>query len=343
MLDFFRQELAIDLGTANTLVALKDKGVVINEPSVIALDKDTKEVIAVGSQAKDMLGRSPGNIIANFPLQDGVIHDFDTAEAMLRYFLQQSSNIYPNVLHLMRSRVVIGLPTSATEVEVNALRDASRLAGAGQVILVPEPLAVNALLSQHDQKAKGRLVVDIGGGTTDIIVVTMNGIVADKTIKIAGDEMTRAVSDFVRDKYNMQIGLNTAEELKKAIGTLVESNSSQLLRGRDLTTGYPKTITVKGHELVEPLSKIFDQIISHILGAIELTSPDILSDILSQNVVLTGGGSLLAGAAKYISAKIATPVEVLPAPLTAVVEGLNYLMTNPKLLAQMSIKEWSLI
>jgi rod shape-determining protein MreB len=342
MWKYFTHDIAIDLGTANTLVALRGEGIVINEPSVVAVNKATKRVLAVGNEAKQMLGRAPANVSAHRPLQDGAISDFDSTEVMLRYFIGKVHNMYPKLIHLNMPRVIIGVPTTITEVEMNAVVDASKLAGARKVYIVQEPLAVAiAAKASAVRQASGGMVVDIGGGTTDIAVFSMGGIVVDRTVKVAGDEMNREIIEYARNKYNILIGENMAEEVKVAIGTIsnTKDNRSVEIRGRDILSGLPKSLKISSAEVREALTKVLDEIILAVKEALEHTPPELLADIMETGLTLAGGGALITGIDKYFGDSLHIPVKIVDNPLHGVINGLSLLFADFPLLEKVQIKD----
>lgn len=324
----FSRDLGIDLGTANTLVFVKDKGIVINEPSVVAVNTRTDRIVAVGHDAKKMLGKTPGHIVASRPLVDGVISDFEVAEKMIKYFIdrvhQGSYGIAP------KPRVVIGIPLDVTEVERKAVEDAALSAGAREVMLIEEPMAaaLGARLPVRD--ATGHLVVDIGGGTTEIAVISLGGVVLSRSLRIAGDELTEAIIQYARDHFNLLLGERTAEEIKLKIGSAVELDKplEMKMRGRDLMTGLPHEVTVTDSQIRESLQKILKLMVENVKMTIEATPPELVADVYERGLLLTGGGALLKGLDTLLSSQLSIPVQVVDDPLTAVVRGTGIVLED---------------
>ncbi|OGG01479.1 rod shape-determining protein [Candidatus Gottesmanbacteria bacterium RBG_16_52_11] len=346
MLDFIfgllSHDLGIDLGTSNTLVYVRDKGILIREPSVVARHRKTKQVIAIGREAKRMLGKTPATIEAIRPLRGGVIADFDAAEAMLKHYITlvhqlPSRSILPRI---PRPKVVVGIPSGVTEVERRAVQEAAISAGAREAYLIEEPMAAAIGAGLPVEDSQGSFVCDIGGGTTEIAVLSLGGIVVNRSIKIAGDEMDEAISSFIRLKYSLLIGEQTAEEIKLAVGSAypVDKESRQaVVRGRDIETGLPKTIRVGEAEIREALVPVIQQIIEGIAETIEETPPELTSDIVEHGIVMAGGGSLLRGIDKMLSREIKMPVWVTDDPQTAVVRGCGKLLTDTALLGKVKV------
>ncbi|MEK7713775.1 MAG: rod shape-determining protein, partial [Deltaproteobacteria bacterium] len=296
LLGRFSNDLAIDLGTANTLIYVKGKGIVANEPSVVAVQKDergVKRVLAVGKEAKQMLGRTPGNIMAIRPLKDGVIADFEVTEAMLRYFIQKVHNRKM----LLRPRIVIGIPSGITQVEKRAVRDSAHSAGAKEVYLIEEPMAAAIGAGLPITEASGNMIVDIGGGTTEVAVISLSGIVYSLSIRVGGDRMDDAIIQFIKRKYNLLIGERTAEVIKMTIGNAYPENEIRSIevKGRDLITGIPKTVDISSEEAREALSEPINAIVEAVKVALERTPPELGADIVDKGIVLAGGGALLKG------------------------------------------------
>jgi rod shape-determining protein MreB len=316
-------DIGMDLGTANTLVYVIGKGIMVNEPSVVAINKKTKEILAIGSDARKMIGRTPSNVSVIRPLRDGVITDFDTTQAMIRYFIHRVHSMSAKFLKIPRPRVVIGVPSSVTEVERQAVVDAAKSAGARKVYLIEETLgaAVGADLPIED--ASGSMIVDIGGGTTDIAVLSLGGIVVDKTLQIAGDELNQDIVNYVKHKYNLLIGERSAEDIKISIGSVYpqKDEKSVILQGRDLLSGLPKSIEVTGVEVREAISGSIAQITEAIKDAIEETPPELLTDLSVSGVAVAGGGAMLRGLDKFWREKLKLPVTIVDDPMTAVVRG----------------------
>lgn len=338
ILGLFSHDVGIDLGTANTLVWVKEKGIVIREPSVVARHKKTKEVLAIGTSAKRMVGRTPILVEAIRPLKDGVISDFDATEAMLKFYIKrvhESGTVIPKV---PRPRVVIGIPSGVTEVERRAVADAALSAGARQAFLIEEPMAAAIGIGLPVDDPGGVFVVDIGGGTTEIALISLGGVVIGRSVRIAGDEMDEAVINYVRLKYSLLLGQPTAENTKMTIGSAnLGREKFSVVRGRDLETGLPKSIKLSSNEVREALSPILTEIVSNIKEAIEESPPELISDIMEKGVVLTGGGSLIEGIDKLVTDVTKMPVWIAPDPLTSVVRGCGKVLEDPKLLARIRV------
>ncbi len=314
-------DMAVDLGTANTLVSVRGRGIVLTEPSVVAVEKDTKRVLAVGMEAKRMLGRTPGSIVAIRPLKDGVIADFDVTEAMLRYFINQTRvKRFP---WQPKPRVVVCVPSGVTEVEKRAVFEATMQAGARQAFLIEEPMAAAIGAGLPIQEPTGNMVVDIGGGTTEVAVISLGGIVVARSIRIAGDEFDEAIINHVKRTYNVLIGERTAEEIKFEIGSawpMLEEIDVEI-RGRDLLTGLPKNVTMESEEIREALEEPVVAIIDAVKGTLERTPPELASDLMEYGIVLTGGGALLKGLDERLRSETGMPVHVSENALTNVVDG----------------------
>lgn len=314
-------DMAVDLGTANTLVSVRGRGIVLIEPSVVAVEKDTKRVLAVGLDAKRMLGRTPSSIVAIRPLKDGVIADFEVTEAMLRYFINKTRvKRFP---WQPKPRVVVCVPSGVTEVEKRAVFEATMQAGARQAFLIEEPMAAAIGAGLPIQEPTGSMVVDIGGGTTEVAVISLGGIVTAQSIRIAGDEFDDAVINYVKRAYNVLIGERTAEEIKFEIGSawpLLEEVDVEV-RGRDLLTGLPRTITMESEEIREALEEPIVAIVSAVKGTLEQTPPELASDLMEYGIVLTGGGALLKGLDDRLRDETGMPVHVSESALTNVVDG----------------------
>jgi len=329
ILGVFSNDLAIDLGTANTLVYLKGKGIVVSEPSVVAVQKDAvgqKKVLAVGTDAKNMLGRTPGSIVAIRPMKDGVIADFDITEEMLRYFIRKIHNRKA----LVRPRIVICVPSGITQVEKRAVKESAESAGAREVYLIEEPMAAAIGAGLPITEASGNMIVDIGGGTTEVAVISLAGIVYAKSVRVGGDKMDEALTQHLKRKYNLLIGERTAEEIKITIGSAYpdspgSANEGKMdtmeVKGRDLVAGVPKNLTVSSVQIREALSETLDIVIEAVRQALEQTPPELASDILQRGIVLTGGGALLRGLDKRFRQETNLPVNIADDPLTCVVRG----------------------
>lgn len=324
--DIFSNDIGIDLGTANTLVYLKGEGVVINEPSVVAINTKTGRVVAVGAGAKQMLGRTPQHIKAIRPLVDGVISDFEVTEEMLSYFINKANSISKR---MARPRVVVGVPSGITNVEIRAVHDATRNAGAREVHIVEEPMAaaIGIDLPVHD--ATGTMIIDIGGGTTDIAVIALSGIVRAKSIKVAGDKLNDDITFYIRDDFKILIGEKTAENIKMTIGSVSPTeNIETIIRGRDLVSGLPKQISVTSLDVREAILPSVMQIVDSAKEILETTPPEVLSDIMQTGVVLTGGGALIHGIKELFEEHLRIPVHIAEDPLSAVVKGTEKILNN---------------
>ena len=317
----FSKDIGIDLGTANTLVYVKGKGIVINEPSVVALNTRTKQILAIGLEAQRMVGRTPPYIVATRPLVDGVISDFEVTEQMLRYFIEKVHN--QTYSFLRRPRVVIGIPSGVTEVEKRAVVDAALNAGARQAFLIEEPMAAAIGSRLPVQDPQGSMIVDIGGGTTEIAVISLGGIVLSKSLRIAGDEMNENIVQYARDHFNLLIGERTAEDVKIRTGSAfpLEQQLFAQMRGRDLVTGLPKEVNISDSQVREALMPSLKIMVNNIKAVIEEIPPEIISDIMHRGIVLAGGGSLLRGFDKLIHEATAMPVTVAEDALTCVARG----------------------
>ncbi len=338
-------DVGIDLGTANTIVHIKGKGVVIRQPSVVARHIKTKEILAIGDEAKKMMGKNPANIEVVRPLRDGVIADFDAAEAMLKHYVKEVHELYRGFgFKIPRPRVAVGIPSGVTEVERRAVHEAALSAGARAAFLVEEPMAAAIGAGLPIDKAEGQMIIDIGGGTSEIGVISLSGLVLNKSLRIAGDELTEAVSNFARLKYSLLLGEATAEEVKIAVGSafpLKREKEGQplqvVVRGRSLETGLPKSLKLSSMEVREALMPIIRQILSEITLIIEETPPEIVSDILEKGIVLAGGGALIRGLDKLISEETGMPVWVTDKPMEAVVRGCAKVLENDRLLKQVRV------
>ncbi|MCK5080563.1 MAG: rod shape-determining protein [Candidatus Moranbacteria bacterium] len=322
------KDIGIDLGTANTLVYVKDKGIVINEPSVVAVNKNTGQILAIGKKAKRMVGRTPSHIVASRPLVDGVVSDFETTEQMLKYFIDRIHQ--DSFTFLPRPRVVIGIPSGVTEVEKKAVVDAATNAGAREVYLIDEPMAASIGARIPVQEATGNMIVDIGGGTTEIAVVSLGGVVSARSLRVAGDGMNEDIMRFARDKFNLLIGERTAEGVKIAIGSshVEDKELKMAMRGRDLISGLPKEVQITSSQTREALERSVKLIINAIKATIEETPPELIGDIMSRGIVLAGGGTLIRGLDKLISEHTEMPVKKMDDPLTAVVRGTGIILED---------------
>lgn len=328
----FSKDIGIDLGTANTLVYVKGKGIVINEPSVVAVNQRTKQILAIGAEARRMVGRTPPHIVATRPLVDGVISDFEVTEQMLRYFIDK---VHAQTLaFLRRPRVVIGIPSGVTEVEKRAVQDAAINAGASQAFLIEEPMAAAIGSRLPVQDPAGSMIVDIGGGTAEIAVISLGGIVLSRSIRVAGDEMNENIMQYARDNFNLLLGERTAEEVKIKIGsafTLPEPLYAQM-RGRDLVTGLPKEVTISDTQVREALMHSLRIIINNIKAVIEEVPPELISDVLDKGIVLAGGGALLRGLDQLVHEATGMPVTISEDPLTCVARGAGVVVEDLELL-----------
>ncbi|KEJ03733.1 rod shape-determining protein MreB [Clostridium botulinum A2B3 87] len=312
-------DMGIDLGTATVLVYMKGKGVILNEPSVVAIDRNKNKVLAVGQEAREMIGRTPGNIVAIRPMRDGVISDYDITEKMLKYFIGKACG----KKKISAPRVVICIPSEATEVEKRAVMDAARNAGAKKVFLIEEPLAAAIGADLDITKASGSMIIDIGGGTTDIAVISLGGIVVRSSIKIAGDKFDDAVIKYIRKKHKLMIGERTAEDLKIKMGSAFRKgeNTSMDIRGRDLVTGLPKNLTVTSDEMREALQDTVNAIAELTHSVLEKTPPELSADIADKGIIMTGGGALLSGLSDLIESVNKVPVHIAENPVSCVAEG----------------------
>jgi rod shape-determining protein MreB len=330
--------LAIDLGTANTLVYVKGKGVMLSEPSVVAVKKDARggnKVLSVGLEAKKMLGRTPGNIVAIRPMKDGVIADFEVTEAMLRHFITKVHNSRK----LVRPRIMICVPTGITQVEKRAVKESAQSAGAREVYLIEEPMAAAIGANLPITEPTSNMVVDIGGGTTEIAVISLSGIVYAKSVRVGGDKMDEAIMQYVKRKYNMLIGESTSEEVKIKIGSAypLEMDETIEVKGRDLVTGIPQNKTISSEEVRAAISEQVDSIVQGVRIALEQTPPELAADIVDRGIVLTGGGALLKGLDELLKQETQLPITVVDDPLTAVVVGSGKALDNVDLYKDVTI------
>lgn len=333
------KDIGIDLGTANTLVYVKGKGIVINEPSVVAINKKTGQVLAIGKEAKRMVGRTPSHIVATRPLVDGVVSDFEVTEQMLRYFIDK---VHKESFSLMpRPRVLIGIPSGITEVEKKAVIDAATNAGAREAFLIEEPMAAAIGARLPVTEARGNMVVDIGGGTSEIAVISLGGIVASRSLRVAGDEMNEDIIRYCRDEFNLLIGERTAEDIKIAIGSAfpLDEPLTYSVRGRDLVSGLPKEVIVKDDQVREALSRSIRIIVNNIKTVIEETPPELLSDVMQKGIILAGGGGLIRGLDKLIANQTEIPVRMIEDPLTAVVRGTGIVLEDLDLLKEVMVED----
>ncbi len=333
-------DLAIDLGTANTLIYVKGKGIITDEPSVVAVQKDGRgdsKVLAVGREAKQMLGRTPGSIVAIRPMKDGVIADFEVAEAMLRYFIQKVHNRKS----LVRPRIIIGIPSGITQVEKRAIRESAQEAGAREVYLIQEPMAAAIGAGLPISEPSGNMIVDIGGGTTEVAVISLHDIVLSISVRVGGDKMDEAVVSYLKKKYSLLIGERMAEQVKIAIGSAYppEDVETMEVKGRDLIGGVPKTLDISNKEIFEALEEPVGQVVAAIREALEKTPPELAADIVDKGIVLAGGASLLKGMDIRLREETELPIIMAENPLTCVVEGAGVALDEIKLLKRIAIKD----
>ncbi len=335
VLGMFSSDMGIDLGTASTLVYLKNEGIVLCEPSVVAIEAGTTNVLAVGEEAKRMLGRTPGNIVAIRPMRDGVIADFDITESMLRFFIKKVHHSR----HLVRPRIVIAVPSGITEVERRAVKDSALHAGAREVFMIEEPIAAAIGVGLPIQEPSGNMIIDIGGGTTEMAVISLAGIVFAKSIRIGGDEMDDAIINYLKRTYNLMIGERTAEEIKMRIGSgfPMDEEMTMDVRGRDLVAGLPKMVTITSEEIREALSEPIAQIVEAVRITLERTPPELSADLIEKGLIMAGGGSLLRGLDRLISEETGLPVHLADDPLTAVALGTGKVLNELKYLKKIAV------
>ncbi|MFB7142630.1 rod shape-determining protein [Gottfriedia sp. NPDC056225] len=324
----FTRDLGIDLGTANTLVFVKGKGIVVREPSVVALKTDTKQIVAVGNSAKLMIGRTPGNVVATRPMKDGVIADFETTATMMKHYIDQAQK--SNGFFSRKPYVMVCVPSGITAVEKRAVIDATRQAGARDAFLIEEPFAAAIGANLPVMEPTGSMVVDIGGGTTEVAIISLGGIVTSQSIRTAGDDMDEAIIQYIKKNYNLSIGERTAEQLKLEIGSAFNTDTDEKMdiRGRDLISGLPKTITIHGEEVAAALSDTVDAIVESVKNTLEKTPPELAADIIDRGIVLTGGGALLRNLDKVIAQETNMPVIVAEDPLDCVAMGTGKALDN---------------
>ncbi|HEB7513210.1 TPA: rod shape-determining protein [Campylobacter coli] len=341
LIGFFSSDMGIDLGTANTLVLVKDKGIVINEPSVVAVEREKygsrAKILAVGKEAKDMVGKTPGNIEAIRPMKDGVIADFDMTEKMIRYFIEKTHRRKS----FLRPRIIISVPYGLTQVERKAVRESALSAGAREVFLIEEPMAAAIGANLPIQEPKGNLVVDIGGGTTEIGVISLGGLVISKSIRTAGDKLDTSIVNYVKEKYNLIIGERTGEEIKIAIGSAIQlpKELSMVVKGRDQVSGLLSRIELTSEDVREAMREYLKEIADALKMVLEMMPPDLASDIVENGVVLTGGGALICGLDKYLSEIVRLPVYIADEPLLAVAKGTGKALEEISLLQQLTNEE----
>ncbi|EAH4980155.1 rod shape-determining protein [Campylobacter coli] len=341
LIGFFSSDMGIDLGTANTLVLVKDKGIVINEPSVVAVERERygsrAKILTVGKEAKDMVGKTPGNIEAIRPMKDGVIADFDMTEKMIRYFIEKTHRRKS----FLRPRIIISVPYGLTQVERKAVRESALSAGAREVFLIEEPMAAAIGANLPIQEPKGNLVVDIGGGTTEIGVISLGGLVISKSIRTAGDKLDTSIVNYVKEKYNLIIGERTGEEIKIAIGSAIQlpKELSMVVKGRDQVSGLLSRIELTSEDVREAMREYLKEIADALKMVFEMMPPDLASDIVENGVVLTGGGALIRGLDKYLSEIVRLPVYIADEPLLAVAKGTGKALEEISLLQQLTNEE----
>ncbi|EAL2745063.1 rod shape-determining protein [Campylobacter coli] len=341
LIGFFSSDMGIDLGTANTLVLVKDKGIVINEPSVVAVEREKygsrAKILAVGKEAKDMVGKTPGNIEAIRPMKDGVIADFDMTEKMIRYFIEKTHRRKS----FLRPRIIISVPYGLTQVERKAVRESALSAGAREVFLIEEPMAAAIGANLPIQEPKGNLVVDIGGGTTEIGAISLGGLVISKSIRTAGDKLDTSIVNYVKEKYNLIIGERTGEEIKIAIGSAIQlpKELSMVVKGRDQVSGLLSRIELTSEDVREAMREYLKEIADALKMVLEMMPPDLASDIVENGVVLTGGGALIRGLDKYLSEIVRLPVYIADEPLLAVAKGTGKALEEISLLQQLTNEE----
>ncbi|EEP6846410.1 rod shape-determining protein [Campylobacter coli] len=341
LIGFFSSDMGIDLGTANTLVLVKDKGIVINEPSVVAVEREKygsrAKILAVGKEAKDMVGKTPGNIEAIRPMKDGVIADFDMTEKMIRYFIEKTHRRKS----FLRPRIIISVPYGLTQVERKAVRESALSAGAREVFLIEEPMAAAIGANLPIQEPKGNLVVDIGGGTTEIGVISLGGLVISKSIRTAGDKLDTSIVNYVKEKYNLIIGERTGEEIKIAIGSAIQlpKELSMVVKGRDQVSGLLSRIELTSEDVREAMREYLKEIADALKMVLEMMPPDLASDIVENGVVLTGGVALIRGLDKYLSEIVRLPVYIADEPLLAVAKGTGKALEEISLLQQLTNEE----
>jgi len=339
---FFSHDLGVDLGTANTLVSVRGKGVIVNEPSIVARQKKTKEVLAIGNRAKKMLGKTPPMIEVVSPLQGGVIADFDATQGLLEYFIKQVHEGRGLIPKIPRPKVVIGIPSGVTEVERRAVQDACLSAGARKAFIIEEPMAAAIGLKIAVTKPGGNLLIDIGGGTTEIAIISLGGIIIERCLRIAGNKMDEAIVNYMRMKHSILFGKASAEEMKIQLGSAIRNpkekkEKQQVFRGRDLESGLPKSIKVTESEVREAIAPVVTQIMEAISDLIEETPPELTNDIVNRGIILCGGGAKIKNLDKLIAEETKMPVWVADEPMTAVVKGCGRLLEDEKLLQQVKV------
>jgi rod shape-determining protein MreB len=324
---FLSNVIGIDLGTANTLVYLRGKGIVVNEPSVVAVNQKTGRVVAVGTQAKDMLGRTPGHIVAVRPLVDGVISDFEVTEEMIAYLVKKAEMYSKKMLG---PRVVVGVPSGVTNVEIRAVRDATKNAGAREVYIVEEPMAGAIGIRLPVNDPVGNMVIDIGGGTTDIAIISLGGIVRSKNLRVAGDKLNTDIISYIRNEFKILIGEKTAEQIKIDIGSVLPSDEPMeaTIRGRDLITGLPREVVITDSDIREAMAQSIDNLVESTKEVLETTPPEILSDVMHRGIYLVGGGALIKGLDRLLNETLKIPVYIADDPLTAIARGTGIVLED---------------
>jgi rod shape-determining protein MreB and related proteins len=323
----FSNDIGIDLGTANTLVYVRGKGIVVNEPSVVAVNQKTGQVVAVGQTAKDMLGRTPQHITAVRPLVDGVISDFEVTEEMLAYLMKRAGEYMPK--KLLGPRVVVGVPSGVTNVEVRAVRDATKNAGAREVFIVEQPMAGAIGIRLPITEPVGSMIIDIGGGTTDIAVISLGGIVRSKSLKVAGDKLNNDIISYIRNEFKILIGETTAEQVKKDVGAVIPAEPLETtIRGRDLITGLPREVIITDSDIREAISQSIEILVNATKEVLETTPPEILSDVMKRGVHVVGGGALINGLAELLHEMLRLPVTIADDPLTAIARGAGIILED---------------
>ncbi|MBP9758070.1 rod shape-determining protein [Candidatus Dojkabacteria bacterium] len=345
ILDKYTYDIGIDLGTVNTLVVLKNHGIVINEPSVVAINQKSGEIVAVGNEARHMIGRTPGYIKAIEPLVDGIINDFDSTEAMLRYFIKKVHKEYSKFFNIPRPRIVIGIPSKITEVEMRAVIDSAKSAGARNVYIIEEAMAAAIGSKLPIQDAYGSMVIDIGGGTTDLAIISLGGIVVSNSIKIAGNKFDDSIVRFVKSKYNMLIGDKMAEEIKIKIGGAIPRKKKEEveLKGRDLLTGFPKKILINNVEVLEAMVSYLGRIADAAKDLVDKVPEEVIYDLLDNGIHLTGGGALIYGIDEFMEDRLKIPVTVVENPLESVAKGTEFLLEEMDLLEKVKANNDDLI
>ncbi|WP_143824686.1 rod shape-determining protein [Natranaerobius trueperi] len=332
--NYFSKDIGIDLGTANTLVYVKGRDIVLREPSVVAIRKDNGEILAVGSEAKKMIGRTPGNIVAIRPMKDGVIADFDVTQTMLRHFITKAYRRKS----VFRPRVMVCVPSGVTEVEKRAVLDATNQAGAREAHLIEEPMAAAIGAGLPVEEPTGSMIVDVGGGTTEVAIISLGGVVTSESLRIGGDELDDSIVQYIKKQYNLMIGARTAEEIKTNIGSAyLEENTHLEIRGRDLVTGLPKPQTITAEEIASALYEPISNIVETVKLTLEKTPPELSSDVMDRGIVLTGGGSLLHGLDKLVAQETGMPVVIAESSLDCVVMGTGKALNQIDLLKRVSL------